>query len=170
MARNLVWIGVLMYAVSWFLPVLKSQDPGWSRIESLPDGPPGWQAVRYAWQLLDLELRAPSRDRAEGVESMVLGSTSLTNIVMAVALLALFSSRRAIPGILGWILLPCVVLNLSWIYLNPEGALKSLSFGYYVWVASFIVTGLGAIAGGADRAVTCSRCGSRACAPPPPPP
>jgi hypothetical protein len=145
MARNLMWIGVLLFAVSWFLPVVSAQGdaPFGAQGLKLYDGPHGWQAFRFAWDLLQDE--AGVQPGASNTKRLVLGATSLTNGVMLLSVLSLFFSLRAVPRFLGWLLLVCAALNLSWIYLAEGDFVSSLRVGYYLWVGSFVVTGFAAL-------------------------
>lgn len=147
MGRNLAWIGVVLFAISWFVPVVKGQDMANSFGELSEafgqknpfGGPPGWQANRMAWNLLT------DGDAPKGGDSWkarVCGSTCLTNVVMLVAVFLLLS-RRSGAARMGVALFACTALNLSWIYLGDGDSRSMLSTGYYLWVASFALVGFG---------------------------
>jgi len=151
MGRNLAWLGVVLFAVSWFVPVVAGQDTAraledlgeaLSGERSSPGGPPGWQACRFAWDLLT----DTSGEGPDGLDVKVCGATCLTNVAMVAAVLALLASRGRRP-LLGLLLLACVALNLSWIYLGEGEMRSSLAAGYYLWTASFGLVGLGLLGG-----------------------
>lgn len=173
MGRNLAWLGVVLFAVSWFLPVHEGlegaragrelaagvQDlarvlgePADARRE-LPGygGPPGWQACRMAYDLLREEAphaREALREGGEGrTKRIVLGASSLANVAMLLAVLVLLLSVRSLPAVLGLLLLACSGLALSWTYLTDAAFREGLRLGYWAWAGSFAVVGLGMLAG-----------------------
>lgn len=147
---SLALVGVVLYCIAWFVPVWRGQElfgsaGGWLSLGaesrsgpgiSGPDWLPGWQACEIAWELLvgDAQGGDPVRQR-------IVGSTCLTNVVMLVALLALVARRRS-PG-LGVVLLGCAVLNASWLYLVDHDPFQVCGVGYYLWLGSFVLVGLG---------------------------
>lgn len=155
MGRSLAWLGIVLFAVAWFLPVhedLKGVDrsvkalesalenvfqgeEGRPRADTTYSGPPGWKAFRFAWDLLTKPDEMPPLKN-----KTLLGLTSLTNFAMVVAILALLLGGRSLRG-LGIALLGCAFLNLGW-QLWSDGAEKGLQIGYWLWVASFAVVGL----------------------------
>lgn len=150
---KLLTAGVVLYVVAWLVPVFQGQQllgagTEWARwlgssasshAASGPDWLPGWGACRFAWDLLVGD--PPSQD--EAWKSRVLGSTCLTNLLMLAAF-AMFVAKkhRAIPGVL---LLGCGGLNASWLYLCEQELIESLRPGYYLWLLSFVLVGLGAL-------------------------
>lgn len=163
-AKSVVLAGVLLYLVSWLVPVIHGQelfgamgsfanslgaeaDTG-ARAMSGPDWLPGWSACRFAWGLLTERPAAPGDEEWKRI---VLGATCLTNAAMAAAILLLAFGAR--PRWLGVTLLACAVLDASWPWLGGADLTKELRAGYWLWLASFLVTGLAwlAPAGGSPR-------------------
>jgi hypothetical protein len=150
---KLLTAGVVLYLVAWLVPVFEGQQLlgsgtdlarwlGASTTNHAAGGPdwlPGWGACRFAWDLLVGD--PPSQD--EAWKSRVLGATCLSNLVMLFAF-AWFAARkhRALPGVL---LLGCAALDASWLYLCEQELIESLRPGYYLWLLSFVLTGLGAL-------------------------
>lgn len=150
MGRNLAWLGVILFAVSWFVPVVKGQDAADAFRElgasasgerGSHAGPPGWQAFRFAWDLLT----EGSEKGQDSWKARVCGATCLTNVAMVLALFGLLSLRSR-AALLGMLLLGCAALNLSWIYLSEGEFREMLAVGYYLWTGSFVLVGLGLLA------------------------
>jgi hypothetical protein len=185
-ARVAAWLGIVLFVVSWFVPVhvaLEASDQmasGLNEIEremeralgnvadeleksgeerprieiskSRPDvdipfvhsGPPGWRAARFAFDLLTHadEKDGPGEVKASGggAKRIVLGLTSLTNLVMLAAAIVLFA--RGSRG-LGIALLVCAALNAGWVYLTDSDLREGLRVGYWLWLASFFLAGFG---------------------------
>ncbi len=167
MGRGTAWIGIVVFAVAWFLPVHSQLDAqsqlgsafkdfgselektvsddsegprastSASHAGGLYAGPPGWQAFRVAWDLLT----SKSGDR--NLKSTLLGLTSVTNGVMVAAIVALLLGAGAgtLRGV-GKGLFACAVLNLGWAIWSGEGIPSGLRVGYWLWVASFAFVGL----------------------------
>ncbi len=134
--RTLAWIGLVMFGVSWFVPVIEGQE-----LLGGSEGPPGWQACRVAWEILvGGEGDGPKVD-AEGFKRFVLGATCLTNGLMVISLLALLVARGRLPR-LGTLMLATPAINLSWVYLG-DGGDQALAAGYWMWVVSFVLVELG---------------------------
>lgn len=172
MGRNLAWLGMVLFAVSWFLPVhegLEGARAGQELARGLQGlagalggkeatgreapaygGPPGWQACRMAYDLLRDEVphaREALRGGDDGrTKRLVLGTSSLANVVMVLAALALVLSVRGLPALLGLLLLACCGLALSWTYLTDAEFRAGLQLGYWAWAGSFAVVGLGMLA------------------------
>lgn len=168
MGRGLAWIGVVVFSISWFVPVVKGQDllnagrdlgEDLARDEGLTiprgrrdgatSGPgwlPGWQAARFAWDLLtgDEGLKG-----TKGWKDTVLGATCLTNVLMVLAIFVLLGPRGTSTP-LGLLLVLSAVLNGGWVYLVGRDRPFELSTGYYLWAASFLVVGV-AFLRGRDR-------------------
>lgn len=109
-------------------------------------GPPGWQAFRFAWDLL--RGTPDSTFRGSQTKRVLLGLTSVTNAAMLVTALVLFLSLRGVPRLLGVVLLACAALDLGWVYLTDAELREGLRLGYWMWVGSFALAGLGALRGG----------------------
>jgi len=148
---KLITAGVVLYLVAWLVPVFEGQQllgsaSEWLRARgtaanaaSGPDWLPGWGACRFAWDLLVGD--PPSQD--EVWKSRVLGATCLSNLMMLAAFVVFFARKhRALVGVL---LLGCAALDASWLYLCEQELIESLRPGYYLWLLSFVLTGLGAL-------------------------
>jgi hypothetical protein len=106
-----------------------------------PKGPPGWRAFRFSWDMLTGEFE--SKD-ADAWKTKVLGFTGLTNLAMlAAVVLTILRGSVGTARAMGAVLLACVALNLSWLYLTDEGFRGGLEAGYWLWAASFAVAGVG---------------------------
>jgi hypothetical protein len=146
-------VGFVLFALSWFLPVvpqqwniaelrehlLTSPEPPRADAPGMtgPDWLPGWLACRCAWRgLVD--------DWSDGIQwqQRVLGATCLTNLVMLGAV-AVVGARRRRPtrAALGTALLGCAVLDASWLYLGGAG-FGDFAPGYWLWLGSFVLAGL----------------------------
>lgn len=149
----LPWVGAVLFLVSWLVPVFQGQqlfgsmgnvarsigagpEPGIAPLSG-PDWLPGWSACRFAWALL---VEQPSQGHDDWKRIMV-GSTCFTNITMVMALVALLLGSR--PRALGVLLLACAGLDASWLYLGGTDLIRALRAGYYLWLASFVLTGFG---------------------------
>jgi hypothetical protein len=134
MRRTLAWVGLVLWVVAWFVPVIKGQDTVdtiKSAFTGKDDGPPGWAAFRTAWDLLR---------KGDEFKETVLGLTSLTNVAFVVA--AVWIVRNRPNAVIGNLLLISAALNLSWVYLNLNDA-DDLRAGYWLWAVSFAVAGFG---------------------------
>ncbi|MCC7139167.1 MAG: hypothetical protein IT460_12165 [Planctomycetes bacterium] len=150
MGRGAVWLGLLLFAVAWFVPVhealgLSDQlPPGIDRLEGATSarvpgiyrGPHGWRACRAAWDVLT------SREDRKGFESTLLGLTPLLNGVMLLGAAVAFgggSARRA--RTVGGLLLVAFVWALGWLYWTDGEFRRGLQAGYWMWAASFALVG-----------------------------
>jgi hypothetical protein len=59
-------------------------------------------------------------------------------LLAIVGVLARSSSR-----LVGLLVLACSGLTTSWIYLSDQEAFRPWAVGYYLWVASFVLVGIG---------------------------
>lgn len=163
---QLLLVGALLFAVSWFVPVYKGQDlfgslPTWmSKLGTSPDGSlaavqgpdwlPGWNAFQVAWDLLTSDPQATPGERWKVV---LLGSTCLTNAAMLLSLLLV--AARACRGTAalgcGLLMLGCAAVDASWLYLCERELIESYRAGYYLWLVSFVLVGLGAMSRAAAR-------------------
>jgi hypothetical protein len=168
--KGLALVGLLLFAISWFLPVHEGLDglrdvdrelgqlSGGAAKSSLPGGPPGWTAFRLNWDnLWKSETWSQAKDDVRG---LVWNLTSVTNLVMLGAAVAAIAGVRARSArAIGWGLIACLALNASWLYLSSDaggggglGGLESFSvrdglrIGYWLWLASFAVVGASLIA------------------------
>jgi hypothetical protein len=152
-ASHLLVLGVAMFVISWFVPVVRGQElfGGFSEFTQQlgakpeaglagvgsPDWLPGWWACQVAWHLLvDSDLGG-----GEEWRQRLAGSSCLTNgIMVLVVLAALLKLRRRWHGVL---LLGCAAVNASWIYLSDRNPVDAWAAGYWLWLASFVLAGLG---------------------------
>jgi hypothetical protein len=157
----LPWVGVVLFLVSWLVPVFQGQQlfgPMGEVAKSVgtkpepvvwpsdgPDWLPGWTACRISWLLLT---EAP-RQSHDDWKRIVGGSSCLTNLALVFALVAMACGSR--PRVLGLLLLACAVVDASWLYLNTADVVRALRPGYYLWLASFVVTGIGLLLPGGGR-------------------
>jgi hypothetical protein len=133
----LVAVGAIAWAVAWVVPAAVLDGPVWgdtSTASSDPRPVAGVHAFLWAGQLVPDAL-------AEGdLLSAALGSTCATNVVMLAALL--LHRFVAWGGALGRALLVCNVLNATWL-LCERDMVATYSIGFWLWLGSFGVTGLG---------------------------
>lgn len=148
-------IGFVLFAVSWFVPTYQGQDlhgaltaigekfgiepkPG---LRPAPDWLPGWDAFRLTWKVLTAD--DPTGGHIDHDKQLTLGSTCLTNGVMLLAML-LAAMRRCGLGC-GLVLLGCAALDASWIYLGDQNPFDIYRAGYFLWLGSFAIAGVGAL-------------------------
>jgi hypothetical protein len=113
---------------------------GRGRGVGVAEGPPGWQAFRVAWDLL---LDGDTWSKAgRDLRPLLLGLTSLTNLAMIAAVIALLSRSGRARG-LGVVLAVCAALDAGWLYLTDAGFRDGLRAGYYLWLGSFTVAAFG---------------------------
>lgn len=157
---QLLLVGAILFVVAWFVPTYKDQGvlgalPSWMQwfgnsgegtLSSLegPDWLPGWNAFRIAWQMLTGE---PDAAREEHWKVLLLGSTCLTNVAMLLSLLLIVARGCKGTAALGCgvLLLGCAAVDASWLYLCDRELIESYRAGYYLWLGSFLLVGLGAL-------------------------
>lgn len=155
-AGQLLLAGLLLWTVSWFAapirhmgPLLPQGAPWVSALGNLPPsameaavgGPewlPGWPACRAAFHML---VDNPLQPDDHGASRRLAGSTCLTNLGMVAALLLLATGSA--PRFLGVLLVACTALNASWLFLHNDNPFTFLRAGYFFWLVSFPLTGLG---------------------------
>lgn len=149
-------VGAVLFVVSWFVPVYSGQQalsvlPGIGKMfGGKPQGPlvaldapdwlPGWGACKFAWQLL---IDGEQHPQGDGWKQRLAGSSCLTNAVMGLAILLLVASRQRL--LVGLLLLGCVFVNSSWIWLVDENPFDLYRAGYFLWLGSFGLVGVGAL-------------------------
>jgi hypothetical protein len=163
--KGLAMVGLLVFAVSWFLPVHEGLDAVsdlergmgnlvGAKVEGgLPGGPPGWKAFRLNWD--ELWKGETWSDAGDEPRKLVWNLTSVTNLLMLAAAFVVFAGGRAARG-MGWALIAALALNASWLYLKSDllpaemgggGSVREgLRVGYYAWLASFGLVGAGLLA------------------------
>jgi hypothetical protein len=138
----LMAIGALAWLVAWFVPAVSLDGPSHpdSLLKGGPDSGPvyGAQAFLFAAYLVPTAL-----ERAE-LDTAVVGATCATNFVMLAALIL----HRLVPWgrALGFAVIACALLNTTWLFLGEPGMAAALRAGYYMWLASFVLTGAGIVA------------------------
>jgi hypothetical protein len=153
-ANALLVAGIVLFAASWFVPAVQHQHlltglGGLTRaLGSSPeaaaaglDGPewlPGWSACRFAWQLL---ADPQPLGGGDAWKQRLAGSSCLTNPVMLAAIAAVLLRVRS--ALLGALLLACAGVDASWVYLGDGDVLGQLGAGYWFWLGSFVLVGLG---------------------------
>lgn len=157
---QLMLVGAVLFVVSWLVPVHERQDllgtpSGWMdwmekrgvkpditpRDLSAPRWLPGWSACKFSWYMLtEPEGQVPEDHRWK---QYLLGATCLTNGMMVLGLLAAAKRRLAIAA--GLALLGCTAANASWIYLVDQNPLEIYRAGYFLWLGSFALVGIGAL-------------------------
>ena len=124
LTQVLFWISAASFLSSWFLPVLAEV--------------PGWMAFRYALAPL-IPYRGAGNVAWEDNVPQVL--SALTN-VMYLVLSGLWLAKQMFrAGLFVRITLACLLLNLYWFvqaWRDPSG-LADLLYGYYVWMAAFVL-------------------------------
>ena len=163
LAKNLVWIGVAAWAISWFvsphvgISLMKGGAGAVDEIgkslegatvtpkdKDMPSGPPGWIAFRFAWDMAFSGKTPEGGDSAAGEPEKSLGFTCLTNFVMALAVLALlFGVRGGGAVLLGMLLLASAAFDAGWLYRTDDKFRSGLESGYWMWLGSFALAGLG---------------------------
>lgn len=149
---QLALVGAVLFVVAWFVPVARGQailgpignwfgglDTGGGLPPGVrgPDWLPGLQACDLAWQLL-----TGDADGGDAWKQRLAGSTCLTNVVMLAGLVALAARRRT--ALVGVLLLGCAALNACWLWLDGAPPADTYGPGYWLWLASFALVGLGA--------------------------
>ncbi len=152
---HMLLLGSVLFLVSWCVPVIRGQEvvgglgdvakvlsgspDSFLQPGSAPDWLHGWPAFRFAWDLLLGEVMPGNVEWKQ----RLLGSSCLTNGLMVVAILG--ALVRARSGLLGFLLIGCAWVNASWIYLTEKNPLQWAAAGYWLWLVSFVLVGLGSM-------------------------
>jgi hypothetical protein len=161
--NHLLVVGLVLYAVAWFVPVYKGQDlvgtlghfskslqgfaqganntPAASQMPSGPDWLPGWQACLFSWNIL---IDETTWSENASWKAQVAGTSCLTNFAMLVSLLLVLGRRQNV--VMGLVMLACAGLDASWLWLIDKDPFSVFRVGYFLWVASFAAVGLGMLA------------------------
>jgi hypothetical protein len=150
---HLLVVGIVLWVVAWFVPVVRGQEIfggignfaqsiGASPESSMnglhgPDWLPGWSACQFAWSMLTGESAPDAGDWRQRLA----GSSCLTNVVMLLAILAAITGSRS--RLAGLLVLGCAGVNASWLYLAESDPFRPWAIGYWLWLASFVLVGLG---------------------------
>lgn len=153
--QKLLVAGIVLWLVSWLVPVFEGQQlfgssVDWARslgastssATAALDGPdwlPGWSACRIAWDLMVGD--PPQTDDVWKIR--VIGATCLDNLVMLFAFAVFATGRRRM--LVGALLLLGSGHAGSWLYLTERQVFEGLRAGYYLWLLSFVLVGLGAL-------------------------
>jgi hypothetical protein len=127
--RAALWGTVLVYAVSWFLPVIKDGD-------TLATGMlPGWQALR-----MSLTPIWPGEEfSGNALQDTLCVLSGLTNLVFLAGFVHLVRSQAAAPR-WSWVLFGAAALNTFWLIDMSEP--EDMRAGYWLWLGSFALLGL----------------------------
>lgn len=158
--NHLLVIGLVLYAVAWLVPVYKGQDfvgqlgnfskglqgfaqgantnPAASQMPSGPDWLPGWQACQFSWNIL---IDESTWSENASWKAQVAGSSCLTNLAMLVSLLLVLGKKK--NALVGVVMLACAGLDASWMFLIDKDPFSVFRVGYFLWVASFAIVGIG---------------------------
>jgi hypothetical protein len=142
--RSLVLVGILVWAVSWFVSPYEGLASG-SEGAGLYEGPPGWQAFRASWDMLT---EGKNAGKGDAWRERVCGASGLTNAVMVLALLVFLARGNRPARWLGWLLLLGAALDASWLYLTDGKFIEGLRAGYWMWLGSFALAGIGFLSRG----------------------
>ena len=137
-ARGPVWIAVVLYLVSWFLPVIKDG-------ERLGNGLPGWEALTVVMS----PLWDPESIRHNPWSSLLSVVSGFTNVFMLVALFRQLRHRDPSPRSWPWLAWIAVAINASWIVMDFGD--RALRIGYYLWFLSFVFLAVSYFSDGARR-------------------
>lgn len=124
--RVTLWIGLVLFGASFFLPALWPDQPP-HEMFSVREPLPGWLACVFGWVCLT--------DPAGSAGALV-GATCLTNLAMLVGVIAArVRGRNRFAVRLLW---GCAAYDLAWLFVVPPAQLGP---GYYAWIASFVIAG-----------------------------
>jgi hypothetical protein len=132
MRRSHILISVawLFHAIAWFLPVVEGGV-------TFPHGLPGWQAFRVAacavWPYADFKT-----DHA--VLSTISAVTTSLFILGSVWVVSRGSST--LRRVSAWVAMVAFIVNTHWYVLFGSDR-KDLRIGYFLWLFSFLLVGLG---------------------------
>lgn len=138
------WTGVALWAISWFLPAA-GLGAGGVELGSIS----GFRAFRLTWEASweghrasgDVAFRELSQQRQAHPGSpsdRFLPWTWALNLAIPIAVLL----RKIAPVMLWVALFGCALMAFWWWVKLPSEALR---VGYYAWVGSFVLTGVGVL-------------------------
>jgi len=127
--RALVWVVGLVYALAWFVQVVKDGS-------TLADGVlPGWEALRLAL--------SPLWEHDFGgslLEASLSVGSGLSNVVFLAAFVRLARHEAVRTSAWSWALLAAAAVDTFWMF--DQGGPRDLRAGYYLWFGSFVLFGL----------------------------
>jgi len=131
-AKVMFTAAALAYILAWFLPTVYLPDlEPWSADSVIVTG---WEATRAAlgpiWRA-DGSLDGPLR-------ATLAVASGLSNLLFVVAVLFAFWRPSRIAPWLPWAIAMAALINTHWLVGDP-GFRSSLSAGYYLWLASFVL-------------------------------
>ena len=126
-------IAALLYVVAWLLPVAEGASTLGTGVV------PGWEALRVALSPLWPYERFIAEGSLRASLSVASGVTNLAFVSACWALLQARANGRSVRWI-AFPLLVAAVINATWLWSSPA----ELSWGYYCWLASFILLALAA--------------------------
>lgn len=161
--NHLLVVGLVLYAVAWFVPVYKGQDlvgqlgnftkgfaqgfaqgagnnPATAQMPTGPDWLPGWQACQFSWRIL---IDESTWSEQASWKAQVAGTSCLTNLAMLASFLLVFLRKPNVA--MGVVMLACAGLDASWLFLIDKDPFSVFRVGYFLWVASFAVVGIGMV-------------------------
>ena len=138
----LVVLGASAWLIAWFVPAI-SPDAAAATESSLVRSTGARPVYGFHAFLWAATLVPEALERGQPIDA-VLGATCATNFVMLAALLLhrFVAWRRG----LGFALLACAVANTTWLFLCEPDMVAAYRAGYYLWLASFVLSGLGIVA------------------------
>ena len=125
-ARRLAVLALLLYAVSWCVPVIETRG------DLLSGRSWGWQAFLFAVSPLfgnDMD--------AHPLQIVWMVSSALTNLLLLVTVWLLFWRTQRLTSAVAWALVGAVLVNAGWMFLPTM--MRDLRIGYYLWFAAFVV-------------------------------
>jgi len=127
--RAMLVIGAILYAISWFLPVMGAGLKSSGRFMA-------WDAfVAALWPF-------------EGSDEPWYGAlhfvaSALSNFLLVGALVLVLVARRGPSRLLRWLVAASALLNTHWFLFTFGSDRTDLRIGYYLWAISFFVVAAG---------------------------
>jgi hypothetical protein len=123
----------LLHAIAWFLPVLNGAV-------TFPHGLPGWEAFRLAASPVWPYDGITTESRYYAVLSTISAVTTLLFILGSVwvVLRGSITLRRTSA----WVAILAFIVNAHW-YVHFASDRADLRIGYFLWLFSFLLLGLG---------------------------
>lgn len=128
-SKTLVWIGWFLFLMCLLLPTSiknNSTEPGWHLASA---------TIMVAIDFNDIFHR--------GWKYLYFAAPSLGNILILLAPLVLLVKKRKLPLILSVTMILYGFLAASYVFYTGDELEGTFTWGYYVWVVSFFVVGMG---------------------------